>query len=72
VELVTDYFEDQLAPEQRLRFEEHLHFCPPCVRYLEQMRTTIQTVGRLTEQDIPQPVKVELLSAFRTWQQHRE
>ncbi|HEY5955746.1 MAG TPA: zf-HC2 domain-containing protein [Polyangiaceae bacterium] len=70
VELVTDYFEDRLLPEQRLRFEEHLHWCPPCVRYLEQMRMTILVVGRLTEQDIPSEARTELLSTFRGWHRH--
>jgi anti-sigma factor RsiW len=43
VELVTDYLDGALAPDQLERFEAHLAACPPCVVYVEQIRTT----GRL-------------------------
>jgi anti-sigma factor RsiW len=45
VELVTDYFEDGLAPADRARFEAHVAGCPGCDAYLEQMRTTLEVVG---------------------------
>jgi anti-sigma factor RsiW len=53
VELVTDYLEGTLPPDQTTLFEQHLNFCDGCVWYLEQMRATIATVGRLREEDIP-------------------
>jgi anti-sigma factor RsiW len=44
VELVTDYLEDALTPEERERFEAHLDDCPGCRAYVEQMRVTIRLV----------------------------
>jgi anti-sigma factor RsiW len=41
VELVTDYLEGALPPEDVARFEAHVAACPGCEAYLEQMRTTI-------------------------------
>jgi anti-sigma factor RsiW len=67
VELVTGYLEGRLSPIQRRRFQEHLAACEGCSAYLEQMRTTIRLVGRLTEDSIPAPVREALLHAFRNW-----
>jgi anti-sigma factor RsiW len=67
VELVTDYLEEALPPEDRRRVEEHLAGCQGCTRYLAQMRETIRLTGRLTEEQIPEEHKAELLDAFRGW-----
>ena len=47
VELVTDYAEDALSPEQRARFEAHVAACEGCRRYLDQYRRTIDLVRQL-------------------------
>jgi anti-sigma factor RsiW len=67
VELVTDYFEDKLAPSARARFEMHLSYCTPCQVYLAQMRSTVEIAGRLSEQTLPSGSKEALLNAFRGW-----
>lgn len=67
VEIITDYLEDALPAEDRRRVEEHLAICPGCVNYLEQMRETIRLTGLLTEEQIPEEQKQELLEAFRGW-----
>ena len=66
-ELITDYLEGVLAPEQRRLFDLHISACPDCTLYVEQMRTTILTAGRVRVDDIPPSVRDELLSAFRGW-----
>ncbi len=67
VELVTDYLDGALPPAERARFEQHLARCADCSTSLEQMRQTIRTLGRLTEESIPARTKEELLRAFRDW-----
>ena len=67
VELVTDYFEDVLDANTRRRFEEHVSACPWCDRYIEQMRVTIQTVGRIEEDSIEPEARAKLLAAFSDW-----
>lgn len=69
VELVSDYLEGTLDAEQRARFEAHLAGCRGCTNYLEQMRRTIQMVGRLTEESLSPPVRDELLALFRDWKE---
>lgn len=66
VELVTAYLEDGLAPEDRERFEQHLASCIGCRNYLEQMRRTIETTGRV-QLALPAELEEKLLEAFRGW-----
>jgi predicted anti-sigma-YlaC factor YlaD len=65
VELVTDYFDDQMTLPERMRFEEHLAVCGPCRTYLHQMRETIKLTGALKEESIPEDAKHVLLRTFR-------
>jgi anti-sigma factor RsiW len=67
VEVITDYLENALSPEDRRRFEEHLAVCSGCRTYLEQMRTTIRLTGALKTDSIPEGVREQLLAAFRDW-----
>jgi anti-sigma factor RsiW len=67
VELITDYLEGALPPDDRRRVEEHLAGCDGCTHYLEQMRETIRLTGMLTEEQVPEEQQRALLDAFRTW-----
>jgi anti-sigma factor RsiW len=67
VELVTDYLEGTLAPAERARFDAHIASCTNCRRYLDQMRRTIATLPRLTEETIQPEARETLLQAFRKW-----
>jgi anti-sigma factor RsiW len=67
VELVTDYLEAALPADQTSLFEQHLNFCEGCVWYVEQIRMTVATVGRLRSEDVPAETRERLLAAFRDW-----
>jgi anti-sigma factor RsiW len=71
VELVTEYLEGRLPENDARRFDEHMEECFWCARYLEQMRTTIKTVGRIEEEDLSPDAKDALLHAFRDWNADR-
>jgi anti-sigma factor RsiW len=71
VELVTDYFDGVLSDHDRARFEQHIADCHLCARYLEQMRTTMTSVGRIEEGSISEDAKDLLLHAFRDWNAER-
>jgi anti-sigma factor RsiW len=70
VELVTDYFEDVLAPTERARFDAHVAECPGCELYVEQMRTTIALAGANAGLE-SRPEVSGLLEAFRDWKRTR-
>ena len=67
VELVTDYLEGALSPEETARFDEHLARCTGCKAYLEQIRQTIVLTGRLTPESLSPEAERDLLDAFRGW-----
>lgn len=67
VDVLTDYLEDALSQTDRLRLEVHLAVCAKCAVYLEQMRQTLETVGRIDLDVLPAPVHDELMHAFRAW-----
>ena len=67
VEVVTDYLEGALVFDHRRRLERHLEVCPHCVRYIDQMRRTIRTLGALGVESIAPETRRELLDAFRGW-----
>ena len=67
VELVTGYLDGALPAEEAALFEQHLNFCEGCVWYLEQIKTTVETLGEVREEDIPSEAKDRLVSAFRDW-----
>jgi anti-sigma factor RsiW len=67
VELVTDYLESAMSPDDRALFERHLSICRGCAAYLAQMRETIRVTGTLTEESLSLSTKSALMSAFRDW-----
>ena len=67
VELVTAYLDGALKRRDRKAFERHLARCDGCTNYVEQIRLTIQTVGRVREEDLPPELRENLVAAFRDW-----
>ena len=71
VELVTDYLEGGLSPEDRARIEAHLPRCRGCADYLEQMRATIRATGHLREESLDPFTRDQLLALFADWKRNR-
>ena len=71
VELVTDYLEDRLDAPTLARFEAHLETCPPCVLYLQQIRDSLEALGRVELDSISADARDQLLTVFRTWRSDR-
>jgi predicted anti-sigma-YlaC factor YlaD len=65
VELVTELLGDAMAPEDRVRVEQHLLVCPPCTAYLGQVRATVQLVRSLAEATTLAKPPEALLELFR-------
>ena len=71
VELVTDYLDGALAPQDRERFDEHIAGCDHCRAYLEQIRVTIRLSGTLVPEQLDPAAETALLEAFRDWKSGR-
>ena len=67
VELVTDYLEDALPPEERARFEQHLDGCGGCTNYVEQIRITIALTGSVHADELEPATCEAIVDAFRDW-----
>ncbi len=69
VELVTDWLEGQLPEPTRSEVELHVATCADCVVYVEQMRMTVATLGRLESIETIEPTddstRDRLLAVFR-------
>ena len=66
-DLITEYLEGSLTFSEKIRFQIHLGFCSGCRNYLNQMKYTIRTLGKLPPEPMPTEVRDELLQRFRTW-----
>ena len=72
VELVTDYLEGALEPDERARFEEHLAECAGCRAYLAQMRSTLRLVRATDTAELERrPEVAGLMAAFRDFHRNR-
>ncbi len=67
-EVVTDYLDDALPPDEQQRYERHLSYCAGCSTYLDQMRETIRHTGKVAREDsLPPALRERIVAQFRTW-----
>jgi anti-sigma factor RsiW len=74
VEVLTNYLEDALDPAERVEIERHIVICRGCSNYVEQMRSTIDVLGRMAAGDsdaVAGAQTEKLLGMFREWQAAR-
>jgi Putative zinc-finger len=64
-EQATNYLERRLTLRRRLGLLLHLLACPPCVRYVDQMKKTVKLVGAMPREKPEPEVEDKLLNAFR-------
>jgi len=68
VGLVMDYLDDNLAHEDRARFERHLNECPPCTEHVKQIRLVVAVSGQLRGEDLDPLALEDLMGLYRRWQ----
>lgn len=75
IEFLWQYESEELSPEERARFDDHLARCAPCVRYLQSYRETI-SIGKAafapTDEPLPTDVPEELIEAILASQTQKE
>ena len=65
VELLSEYLEGALPPDEVAAVEAHLQSCPPCRTYLAQLRTTIRSLGTVPVETLSDEAYDTLIAAFR-------
>lgn len=68
VELVTDYLEHALSPDEQARVEKHLQACDDCQAYLDQLRRIVTASRNLLTNPHPatEPVPPAMLDTLLT------
>jgi anti-sigma factor RsiW len=64
VELVTEYLESALPPDEVLAVEAHLAECAGCERYMDQVRATVRALGSVPVDVLPDEAVAALVAAF--------
>jgi anti-sigma factor RsiW len=64
VELITDFIEGALPPDDMAVVEAHLAECDGCDRYLAQMRATMRVLGTAAVVTLPDEAVDSLMAAF--------
>ena len=65
VELLTDYLEGALPPDEVAAVEAHLEVCGACRAYLAQIRATVDALGSVPVETLSDEAYDTLLTAFR-------
>jgi anti-sigma factor RsiW len=65
VELVTAYLDGALDAETHARVEAHLTSCDGCANYVQQIRETARTVGKIHDDQLDPNFRSRLLDAFK-------
>lgn len=68
VALMAAYLDGALPDADRARLEGHLAACPHCSEYLAQIRATIEALGRVEPDDLPDEAVDDLVALYRQWQ----
>jgi anti-sigma factor RsiW len=68
VALMTAYLDGELAVRDRERLELHLADCPHCSEYLAQLRVTIEALGHVDPDELPEDALDDLVALYRRWQ----
>jgi anti-sigma factor RsiW len=68
VALMTAYLDGELAAPDRERLDAHLADCPHCFEYLAQLQVTIDALGHVDPDELPQATVDDLVELYRRWQ----
>jgi anti-sigma factor RsiW len=60
IALLSDYLDDRLPAETRRDLEQHLSGCSDCTTFVGSFRTTVELVQSLTEDDLPEALRMRL------------
>jgi anti-sigma factor RsiW len=67
VALMSDYVDHRLSARDAKRLERHLADCSNCHEYLDQLRVTIDVLGRAQPDDLSDEALDELVAVYRRW-----
>ena len=69
--LATEYLEDELPPEDRATFGQHIEPCEKCNEWFEMLRQAIEELGELSTDELSTLTEKVLIHQFRRRKQGR-
>jgi predicted anti-sigma-YlaC factor YlaD len=67
VERSTEYLEGALAGNDLTQVIDHLHVCPACEIYLDEVRVTMRLASELPPEPMSEALEATLLAKYREW-----
>jgi anti-sigma factor RsiW len=71
IDFIGRYRDDDLAPDERESFEQHLAICPSCAAYLKTYEQTILLAKASADEPVPPDVPESLIKAILAAQAKR-
>jgi len=65
VNLLCDYVEGDLVPEESEEIDAHMNECPPCLAFLNTYQKTTELCRSIQPEDLPQDLKEKLLEIMK-------
>ncbi len=70
--LLSEYLDQELAPESCEELRKHLEHCAPCIEFLDSLKRSMRLCHDCGLSETPPPLtpaeKAELLAAYKRWQ----
>lgn len=70
--LFSDYLDDAMPVDERLRFEEHLTLCDGCTAFLDNMRDVKMVAGGIEDEQLTEDVRANFMSSFDLWKRGQQ
>ena len=69
---LSEYLDEELPPNLCEQIEDHLGDCPPCEKFLESLRRTVELTRSLPPDRLPDEVRRAASDAWRKLQAGRD
>lgn len=66
-ELLTEYLDGEMSVTERAQVRIHLAVCRHCRTYVQQLKLTVDSCGRIPAPVLTEELREVLLSTFRDW-----
>jgi len=69
--MLSEYLDEELAPQSCEELREHLSHCPPCIEFLDSLKRSVQLCHDCGLAETPPPLteaeRVQLVAAYERW-----
>jgi anti-sigma factor RsiW len=65
-DLIVGYLRDELSPNIRRDFRQHLRICPDCASFLNTYKKTVASTRSLRVRELPATVRENVLDFLRS------